>query len=236
MKQSSDVSSAVTRTAVSDRGINKLKRRSKFSRIALTAAGLAVAAGLLARLLIASITWWIDFAEAPVKSDVMVVLAGSYGRPPYAADLYARGYAPAIWVERTKGTSGENRLAQMGVIIPKEEEIDGQILRKLGVPTDRIRLYGNGTISTVDEALMLRREFPPRGKKILIVTSRYHARRARMIFRRYLPEAEIHVAATPYENFQRDWWRDRELAQLTFLEAAKTLYFFCGGSFVSKPR
>jgi uncharacterized SAM-binding protein YcdF (DUF218 family) len=78
------------------------------------------------------------------------------------------------------------------------------------------------------------REFDYRGKKILIVTSRYHARRARLIFRRLLPGADIRVVG-PQDRDYRHWWRDRELADQGVLEVAKLVYFLVGGRFLSTP-
>lgn len=111
-----------------------------------------------------------------------------------------------------------------------------EILLRKGVPAARIRLFGNGIASTADEALTFSREYPAAGKRVLVVTSRYHARRARMIFRRFLPQAEVRVAATPYEPRRARWWKDKFLAEEVFLEAAKTVYYLFGGMFVGPAK
>ena len=173
--------------------------------------------------------WWIDFSDEPVKSDIIVVLAGGYTRSPYAGELYAQGYAPDIWISQPKRSTALLKLDAIGVRLPTEESITRQILLKMKVPESRIHLYGRDVLSTADEALALRREFPFQDRKILVVTSRFHARRARLTFRRILPEADIRVTATPYESFTRRWWKDKELASNAILEVFKTAYFLTGG-------
>ena len=198
-------------------------------RLALHLVTLALVAVGSAAVAAFGVGWWIDFGQQPVKSDVMVVLAGGYARPAYAADLYARGFAPEVWISRPRRISAHAQLEGLGIRLPREESINRDILAKRGVPTKRIHLYGDGVNSTADEAAALREAFPSRGKNILVVTSRFHARRARMVFRRLMPEANIVVAATPYENFTAKWWEDKELASNAVLEMFKTVFFVAGG-------
>ncbi len=204
-------------------------RRAKLPRAALYAGLLALALAAAARLSLSAVGWWIDFGEKPVKSDVLVVLAGGYARPAYAAELFAQGCAPEIWIGRPRRPSPLVELDKMGIHLPREEDIDREILLKRGVPEDRIRLYGRDVNSTADEASALRAELPPGTKTILAVTSRFHARRARIILRRLVPGVAIRVAATPYEAFDRRWWKNKELAQNGALEIFKTAYFLAGG-------
>ncbi len=206
-----------------------MNKRSKLLRGALLAGFLTLALVGSMRLTLFVIGWWIDCSEQPVKSDILVVLAGDYARPSYAAELYAQGYAPDIWISRPKRLSTLVTLDRLGIRLPNEESVNRQILVKRGVPDRHIRLYGLDAKSTADEALTLRREFPPSGKKILVVTSRYHVRRSRLIFHRFLPEADIRVVAAPYEDSNQKWWKNKELAQNALLEIFKTLYFLSGG-------
>jgi uncharacterized SAM-binding protein YcdF (DUF218 family) len=72
-----------------------------------------------------------------------------------------------------------------------------------------------------------------RGQKILLVTSRYHARRARLIFRRRLPGARVIVCPTPYEAFDRRWWRRKGQCLNAVVEMFK-LTNYLGGSPLSR--
>lgn len=198
-------------------------------RIALALVSLALAAVVSAVAAAFAVGWWIDFGQQPVKSDIIVVLAGDYARPAYAADLYVQGFAPEVWISRPRRLSAHSKLDGLGIRLPREESINRDILIKRGVPAKRIRLYGNGVNSTADEAAALREEFPFRGKNLLVVTSRFHARRTRLVFRRLIPEASVVVAASPYKNFTTKWWRDKELASNAVLEMFKTVFFLAGG-------
>ena len=203
----------------------RFKRPSR----ALLACFFALALIASARLTLYAVGRWIDYSEIPVKSDILVVLAGDYSRPAYAAELYAQGFAPDVWISRPMRSATLVKLDGYGINLPSQESINRRILVKRGVPDAHIHLYGRDVNSTVDEALALRREFPLSGKKIMVVTSRFHARRTRMIFSRFLPEALVRVVTEPYADPGRKWWTDTELAQNTVLELFKTVFFLAGG-------
>jgi uncharacterized SAM-binding protein YcdF (DUF218 family) len=197
------------------------------------------AAGFLACACLAAwgMGWLIDGADEPRRADCIVVLAGRCSRPFFAADLFRRGLAAEVWMSRPRRLPAETRAAAMGVNFPSEEEVGRSILLKSGVPACAVRVYGGGVLSTAEEARAFARAFDARGKTVLIVTSRSHARRARMIFRRALPGARVLACATPYEGFTRLWWRDQDMAVAAILETAKTAFFLLGGRFLSvEPR
>ncbi|MBI5209027.1 MAG: YdcF family protein [Elusimicrobia bacterium] len=176
--------------------------------------------------------WWMDYSDEPRRSDLLVVLSGSeYGRAVYGARLYADGYAPEVWLTRPR-MAGSVRLANsLGVKVPAEDEVMFEILVRQGVPRGRIRRYGSDVASTVGEARALRDALGREGRSVLAVTSRYHARRARMILGRALPGSAVRVVATPHDGFTRRWWTDRDLARAGILETAKVLYYLAGGAF-----
>ncbi|MBI3550387.1 MAG: YdcF family protein [Elusimicrobia bacterium] len=177
------------------------------------------------------LAWWIDYSEEPVRSDAIVILSGDYTRSTVAADLFNRGLAPEVWISRPKPPVTALVVRGAGLSFPAEETVHARVLERAGVPKAAIHLYGNETLSTADEALALGREPGLRGKSILLVTSRYHARRTRWIFRRVLPGRSIRMASGPQDSLH--WWRDKDLATMTVLEGAKILYYFAGGAFVT---
>jgi uncharacterized SAM-binding protein YcdF (DUF218 family) len=194
----------------------------------LGAAGLAAAAA-------AGVDSWLDYSEEPESADMIVVLGGGFSRPFYAADLYRRGLSKEIWLCRPRPDPALKLVRELGVRVPLEEEINVEILRRRGVPASSIRLYGADVRSTADEARVFGREADARGRRLLVVTSRPHARRAALIFRAALPEAgKITVAASPYEPFVRPWWKDQDMARWAVLELAKTAYYIGGGRFFSR--
>ena len=205
-------------------------RQRPWTQALLLGAVLAAGAGLG----LPGIGWWMDYSDVPVRSDVMVVLTGKYERPLYAAELYRRGYAPEVWISRPFRAPEEAIIEALGVPLLPEEEVNYAILVKSGVPASRIRFYGQGVLSTADEARSFARAYDARGKKVLVVTSRFHARRARLEFRRLVLADDIRVAAPPGGDY-RHWWRDRHLAECGVTEAVKTAHFLLGGMFLSRP-
>lgn len=177
--------------------------------------------------------WFIDFSEPPRKADLIVVLAGGYARPFYAADLYKEGWAPEVWVSRPYRPPGELKAVALGVDFPAEHEINRDILIRSGVPGERIHLYGDSVMSTANEAMALGKAVELAGKTVLIVTSRHHSRRAKWIFRTTLPRTAFLACATPYEEFTRKWWTKQDLARAAVLESVKTLYYLVGGRFLA---
>lgn len=118
---------------------------------------------------------------------------------------------------------------------PAEHDVNRQILVSRGVAAGSVRLYGSDLASTVEEAEAFARAWRPRGRSVLVVTSRVHARRSRLVFRKALPGVRVRVAATPYETFSRAWWRHKELALSAVHEAFKALYYLSGAGFVKNP-
>lgn len=183
---------------------------------------------LLGSIAFRVLTWWLDYSDEVATGDIIVVLGGSYTRAPFAAELFEKGFGSEIWVSRTQPTAADRVLEGIGVPNLPEDRFNALILERKGVPPAKIRPYGQAVVSTQDEADALRREFGPTGR-ILIVTSRFHARRAKKIFEKTLPAAEIRVVATPYDPFHYPWWDHKELAQNGVLEGIKVLYYYAGG-------
>lgn len=180
------------------------------------------------------IGWWLDYSQEPKPADVIVVLGGQeVARPLYGAELFRGGYAPEVWVSRVRVRESLRVVRELGIEIPNEDEIAVEVLKRKGVPAASIRRYGEDVVSTVHEGLALEAALGPEKKRVLVVTSRYHARRSRFVLRGILKGREVTVVASPHETFSRRWWRDQDLAKAAVLEAAKTIYYFIGGRFVS---
>ncbi|MBI5240171.1 MAG: YdcF family protein [Elusimicrobia bacterium] len=180
----------------------------------------------------AAVGWWLDCSDPPERADAIVVLGGGFFRPMYGADLYREGLAPQVWISRILPEEHEAPLRELGVPLRSETALNRIILLKKGVPAKDIRLYGQDVNSTRDEAASFAREFGGgRGRTILLVTSRYHARRARLIFRGRLPGSRVIVCPTPYETFDRRWWRHKGLTFAAATETLKLLNYLTGSFF-----
>ncbi|THJ23863.1 MAG: YdcF family protein [Nitrospira sp. CG24D] len=174
---------------------------------------------------------------APKQADVGIVLAGDFSRALYASDLYHRGFIPKVWLSRPERERPLRQLDALGVPYPRQEEVSRAVLLRKEVPADRIELFGHGVASTIEEARAVA-EFlgqRPDIRSLLLITSRFHARRAEAIFRTILqayPHLEIHAVGSPYDGFVVDhWWKDRDSARQVVLETAKWLLFWVSTEF-----
>ena len=95
-------------------------------------------------------------------------------------------------------------------------------LRERGFPMEKLRFCGNNADSTLEEAQALRsclRQLS--AKQAIVVTSEYHTRRTRSIFRRALADSGISVRVHPAYNpnyWDTHWWRRRRWAKTFLIE------------------
>ena len=168
----------------------------------------------------------------PKQADVGIVLAGDFSRALYASDLYHQGFVPRVWLSRPERERSLRQLDALGVPYPRQEEVSRAVLLQKGVPADRIELIGNGVVSTIEEARAVAELLGQRTDihSLLLITSRFHVRRAEAIFRSILqdhPHLEIHAVGSLCDGFVVDrWWKDRDSARQVVLETAKWLLFW----------
>ena len=155
-------------------------------------------------------------AGPPEKADVIVVLAGDgFGRRILkAGELIKEGYAPKAVVSGPNGMYGRN---ECDLAIP--------FAVKAGYPESYFVHDEHNGRSTAQEARAVVAKLRQMGvKRVILVTSNYHTRRAGMIFRRAAPEMTFFVVAAPDEYFKPDsWWRDREASKTFLYEWMKTV-------------
>lgn len=207
---------------------------AKALRVLAYGALLVLVAGALA---LATAGFWLVPATAPLRqADAIVVLAGGYERSLYAADLYAQGLAPKVRVSVPAREHGAHALEQYGIELPREEDIHRRILQFRKVPASDISFFGNGSLSTAEEATALRQATDPAACRLIIVTSPAHTRRARLVYADAFAaqDYDLQIVATPYEQFDPYWWNDQGSARSVILEMAKLLYYQFGGRFLSR--
>lgn len=177
---------------------------------------------------------WLLVNKEPVKSDFIVVQNGVTYRAFYGADLYNKGYAPVVYVGKAVVDPLLTILQEeFGICGMRQEEVFKKILVKKNVPESVIRFFGNGHISTVEEAEALKRTIGDRPVKLLVVSSPFTSRRTAMIFNDVFPQAKICVVSNPYEQFIGKWWTDRTVATTVVLETIKSIFYKLGGVFRS---
>ena len=98
----------------------------------------------------------------------------------------------------------------------------GAYLKKKGFPKEKTRFCENDADNTQEEAQFLLSCLREIGAKdAIVVTSEYHTRRTRSIFRRVFSGSGIGVRVHPVydaEYWDPHWWRRRRWAKTFFLE------------------
>ncbi|HTB12673.1 MAG TPA: YdcF family protein [Bryobacteraceae bacterium] len=184
-----------------------------------TALILAVAVVLLLLFhaaILAALGNYLVKAGPPQKADIIVVLAGDgFGhRILTAGDLIKQGYASKALVSGPNGNYGNY---ECDLAIP--------FAVKAGDPESEFLHLEHRGRSTAEEAQVVVKKLREMGvKRVILVTSNYHTRRAGSIFRRAAPDLEFYVVASPDEFFNPDsWWKNREASKTFIFEWMKTV-------------
>ena len=208
------------------------------TRFVLQAIGLITVIGLAATVAAAlSLPRFLQVEDAPVKADLIVPLAGEWHRYLKAAELYKAGYAPRVLLSNSRvrqPTRIDELRREMGLERIDRRAFRQRLLAHLGVPADATGSFGDGHISTVEEAEALWRHLKGKPARIILVTSPSHSRRARIVFRDVMPEATFMVTSPPEGRLARRWWRDQRSAQFVVSETFKLAYYLIGGRFRSR--
>jgi hypothetical protein len=156
--------------------------------------------------------------DAPQPSDVILVLAGETDhRPARAVQLLEQGYARRVVIDvpaeaRMFGSSELQLAEKYAQSLPEASAI--QICPIEGLSTrDESR----------DAEKCLSAES---GRRVLIVTSEFHTRRALSIFRHELPGYSFSVSMAREEaEFGTRWWTHREWAKTCLGEWERLLWW-----------
>jgi uncharacterized SAM-binding protein YcdF (DUF218 family) len=155
--------------------------------------------------------WVID--EPAAQSDVLIVLGDdnySADRAFHATELYRAGVAPVV--------VASGRMLRQNVSLA---EIMAHDLQQFGVPAASIVKLSLRADNTREEAVEAARLIEARHwKRVIVVTSNYHARRARFIYGRILPASvTFRISAARDSEFDpANWWHTRRGQKLFFNE------------------
>jgi len=156
--------------------------------------------------------------DDPEKSDAIVVLAGETNvRPARALELLRKGVAASALLD----VQTRDRIYDQQLIAIAQKYVTGL------AEASRVSVCPIAGFSTMAEADDVSRCLQPLGaRRVLIVTSDFHTRRALAIFRHRLPQYQFSVAAAGNPvQFGEDWWTNREWAKVTFDEWSKMLWW-----------
>jgi uncharacterized SAM-binding protein YcdF (DUF218 family) len=162
-------------------------------------------------------------SQPPHQADLIVVLGGDFWGPRVlvGAELARLRYAPIALIS---GPPYQGR---------PEGEFAVDFLVQKGYPRELFQVLALHTGSTIGEAKALRGELARRHvKRVLLVTSSYHSRRATIVLTLFCPGVQfISVPATDPHYHIVKWWNDDSSRQLFFSEWSKIL----GSVFVAYP-
>jgi uncharacterized SAM-binding protein YcdF (DUF218 family) len=156
--------------------------------------------------------WVVD--DSPKPSDAIVMLSDDdyqADRAAHAADLYKAGWAPHV--------IASGRLLRPYAGIAELEEHD---LESRGVPESAVVKLPGADRNTRQECENIGGFISAHGwKRLILVTSNYHTRRARYICSRVLPSGTVLMvsAARDTDYDPQDWWTTRQGAKMFFGEA-----------------
>lgn len=155
--------------------------------------------------------WVVD--EAPIHADAIILLSDDnyFGdRANRAAELFRASWAPIV--------------VASGRALRPYASISDLMQRDLverGVPLNAILRMPHRAGSTREEATVLRQLISARGwRRVIVVTSNWHSRRARYICARLFPPGtELRVAAARDADYDPDtWWESRSGVRTFFFE------------------
>ena len=163
--------------------------------------------------------WWV--VDEPLEpAQAIVVLAGDNRkgeRVRRGVDLLKAEYAPRLVL------SGINLRANFS-----ETQLMQQDAVAAGAKPEQLVLAPHEADSTLAEAVALRSVLAEHNfRKVIVVTSNFHTRRARLIYRSLYQKrgTQVQVSAADDHRFQpASWWQDPEGAKLLWLELQKIVH------------
>ena len=167
------------------------------------------------------------------KADAILVLAGSQiNRQLEGADLYLAGYSARLILSQDSGEEALEALAARGVAFVTDVERARDTLLQLGIPRDALLVPPRIHTNTAAEAITLRELAVAQGwRRVIVVTSRYHLRRARFAFRRELRGTGVDVLmrGTRYEGMHpNEWFKHRRDIREIVAEVPRLVAYVLG--------
>jgi uncharacterized SAM-binding protein YcdF (DUF218 family) len=175
---------------------------------------------------------WLVVQDPLQKADAIFVLGGTrYERPLEAMELYKEGWAPRITLMQQIPDGGEAELKKRGVKYPREVDQQIEVLARLGVPADAIIVLDEADNTAEEADNLYRLATRLRWTRAIVVTSKQHTRRARLVMRRRMAGTGIDVVVRYSRLDEADvehWWRNRSTVRFTLFESQRLLGYWIG--------
>jgi uncharacterized SAM-binding protein YcdF (DUF218 family) len=210
--------------------VPSIPTRSRRRRI-VAGVALFVVCLLLAGLF--GLGWFLTAADPLQRADAIFVLGGTrIERPLEAADLFQEGWAPIIVLSRQTREPATRVLEARGASFPTDEVLARDALVATGIPADHILVSDTVNDNTAQEAETLRALAAARHwHRVIIVSSKFHLRRAGFAMRRELAGTNVEVVmhGSRYDPSQpARWWMARRDIRQIMLEAPKMAAYLLG--------
>ncbi len=188
------------------------KKRKRWIRLAVIAVLL-----VLLSITFLSLGNFLMIHENPVKSDVIIVLAGDDGkRTDYSIQLFKEGYSGMLLLSGCSESTG--KMLQQAA--------------DAGISKDHI-IIDNQSVSTYDNAVHSRKLIVEAGyKTAIVVTSDYHMRRSKLVFKKAFKDSDIDLVycSVNEDGFDPEkWWTNKYSFKLVLSEYIKIAGYFVQG-------
>ncbi len=193
-----------------------MKEKGRFGRGRMKA--LIVSVFLLLLIIFVAQAGRVLVIDSPQSSDLILVLAGETDRrPARALELLHQGYGRRVLIDVPAGA----KIYEFSQVALAEKYISNL---PDAASVSVCPVYG---LSTREESHDVERCLGSQDvKRILIVTSDFHTRRALSIFRHEIPGKTFSIAAARDQTqFGLDWWSHRQWAKTCTDEWLRTLWW-----------
>jgi len=212
---------------------NKAGRKRQIRRLILIIIVLCIIQLIASReYILTALGRYLIYQEPPQKVDVITIL-GNWGdtivRARGGATLYNKGFAKKIFLPIMEKMEGLEEIKKLGISFPENKDLVITVLEGLGIPRSAIETSTKEVTSTRDEAQEVRNVIEKKGyKSIILVTSKYHSRRAFLILRDAVKgNAQIISVPSTYDSYNPEgWWKREKDWKRVILEYQKLLLYY----------
>jgi uncharacterized SAM-binding protein YcdF (DUF218 family) len=181
--------------------------------------------------LLKNIGQFLVYEQSPQKADVIAVLNGrDTERSLAAVDLYNQGFAKLIVIAHgSKQPGSEEFWKRVGRNFDRKKFFQ-KTVEVMGVPPHAFQMIGDGVTSTYDEAKVTKQFLIQNHyKSILLVTSKWHSRRAYLTFKtafKDTKELKITVYPSKYDTFDpQGWWKNQSDIEIVMGEYFRLFFY-----------
>ena len=170
--------------------------------------------------------------EDPMRpAQAIVALAGQTPfREMEAAQLYRAGWAPVVVIVRGGLSEESQALKDLGIQTYEGWVVSREVLLRQGVPSTAILVPKAEAGGTLEELQSVARALRSKNAPVILVTSKYHARRTRLTWD-YVTQGRSPGIVRPASRDSFDpahWWRERQFVLAVVREYLGLVNYYAG--------